>query len=366
MTKKIRIGVVGGGIYGTQMLKCFANQQAQGRVELAGLADLSPEILDRHHNTFGVEGYGDFTEMMDKGGLDAVAVATPDHLHSAMITAAAERGLHVLSQKPLDVDPARAAGLVQRCADAGVLLYVDFHKRFDPAHIRLRNDIASGAFGRLQYGSAHMEDRIIVPTVWLNSWAARSSPSWFLGVHFYDLTHWLTGLRPLRVLASGHKGKLESLGLVGAWDSVQARVEFETGFTVNYDLNWILPDSFPSIVNQGLRFVGEDGIAEVDSQDRGYFSAYTRDSGSLLANPFAAMEYNHPLTGLRTDGYVFDSMTYFIDVLTAFNSGRTIAQLADSYPSGQSALVSTLIGEAVDRSIASGNIETISEPPIKI
>lgn len=360
MSRKIRIGVVGGGVYGAQMLKCFAGEQARGRVELAGLADLSPEVLARHRDTFGVQGYGDYTEMMDKAGLDAVAVATPDHLHGEVITAAAEHGLHVLSQKPLDVDPARAAALVRHCADAGVLLYVDFHKRFDPAHIRLRSDIASGALGRLQYASAHMEDRIVVPTVWLKGWAARSSPSWFLGVHFYDLMYWLTGLRPQRVLASGHKGKLESLGLAGAWDSIQARVEYTTGFTVNYDLNWVLPESFPSIVNQGLRIVGEEGIAEVDSQERGYFAAYGRDSGSAQVNPYGALEYQHPLLGSRTEGYTFDSMAYFIDVLQALNEGRQIAELAGTYPCGESALVSTLIGEAVDRSIASGNIETIS------
>lgn len=361
MSRKIRIGVVGGGVYGTQMLKCFAAQQARGRIELAGLADLSPEILARHHQAFGVDGYGDYIEMMDKAGLDAVAAATPDHLHGAVITAATERGLHVLSQKPLDIDPVRAAGLVKLCADAGVLLYVDFHKRFDPAHIRLRNDIASGAFGPLQYGSAHMEDRIVVPTVWLRSWAARSSPSWFLGVHFYDLVHWLTGLQPKRVLASGHKGKLESLGLAGAWDSIQVRVEYDTGFSMNYDLSWILPDSFPSIVNQGLRLVGENGMAEVDSQDRGYFAAYGRDAGSILANPYSALEYEHPLTGTHTQGYTFDSMASFIDVLESLNNGRQIAELNGSYPCGQSALVSTLIGDAVDRSLASGNIETIAD-----
>lgn len=359
MNRKIRIGVIGGGVYGAQMLKCFAGQQARGRIELAALADLSPEVLSRHRAAFGVEGYDDYITMMDKGGLDAVAVATPDHLHAEVISAAAERGLHVLSQKPLDVDPASAAELVALCKAAKVLLYVDFHKRFDPAHIRLRNDIAAGAFGRLQYGSAHMEDRIVVPTVWLKNWAARSSPSWFLGVHFYDLTHWLTGLRPVRVLASGHKGKLESLGLAGAWDSIQARVEYENGFTMNYDLSWILPESFPSIVNQGIRLVGEDGVAEVDSQDRGYFAAYARDAASLVANPYGALEYEHPMMGVRTDGYTFDSMTYFIDVLEALRNGAGLDQLAGSYPDGGSALVSTQIGAAVDRSIASNAIEMI-------
>lgn len=359
MSKMLRIGVVGGGVYGLQMLKCFAAQQAQGRITLAGLADLSPQIRAERQEQFGVTGYADYIDMLDNAGLDAVAVATPDHLHGEIIRAAADRGLHIISQKPLDVDVPRTEELIAACDAAGVLLYVDFHKRFDPAHIRLRNDIAKGLYGRLQYGSVHMEDKIVVPTQWLRSWAAKSSPSWFLGVHFYDLVQFLTEQAPKRVLASGYKGKLERMGLDGAWDSIQARVEYEDGLSMNYDLSWILPESFPSIVNQGIRLVGEEGIAEVDSQDRGYFCALSADAGSAVVNPYGALEYDHPVLGPLADGYTFSSMVYFVDLLHALAQGRSLADLKGKYPDGPSALISTRIGVAIDRSIASGQIEEV-------
>jgi len=355
--KKFRIGVVGGGVYGLQMLKCFAAEAKKGRIEVAGLADLSQEILDMRQSTFGMDVYTDYARMLDEAGLDAVAVATPDHLHAEIILAAAQRGLHVLSQKPLDVDVQRAIDIIEYCERAGILLYVDFHKRFDPAHVRLRQDIFSGRLGWLQYGSVHMEDRIIVPTEWLRDWAAKSSPSWFLGVHFYDLVYFLTGLVPVRVLASAHKGKLERLGLADAFDSIQARVEYEGGFTVNYDLSWILPNSFPSIVNQGIRLLGEEGVAEIDSQDRGYVTASSRDVTGEVVNPFSALEYQHPVLGAVTEGYTFRSMTYFIDLLVALEEGTSLDGLRGAYPDGNVALISTRIGCAVDRSIASGQIE---------
>ncbi|MFV0335227.1 MAG: Gfo/Idh/MocA family protein [Tropicimonas sp.] len=359
MSRLKRIGVVGGGIYGTQMLKCFAGQQRLGRVELAAVADLDTEVLGRHAERYGTEGYTDYTVMLTEARLDAVAVATPDHLHAPVIREAVKHGLHIISQKPLDVDSTRSRELVDLCDAAGLLLYVDFHKRFDPGHIRLRNEIAAGDLGRLQYASVQMEDRIEVPTEWLRSWAARSSPSWFLGVHFYDLVHFLTGLEPVRVLASGYKGKLESMGLAGAWDSIQAKVEYEGGFSVNYDLSWILPKSFPTIVNQGIHIVGEEGMAEVDSQDRGYLSAYSRHAASVVANPFSSLEYEHPIFGTATEGYTFTSMSYFIDILNALDSGHSLASLKGSYPDGHAALVSTRIGEAVARSILSGQIEPV-------
>lgn len=353
MSKKIRIGVIGGGIYGTQMLKCFAGEQARSRVELAGLADLSNDVLKIQQAAFGVKGYTDYNIMMDEARLDAVAIATPDHLHANAITAAAIRGLHIISQKPLDVDLERTKMLIQHCERAGVLLYVDFHKRFDPAHIRLRNEIAAGMLGKLQYGCVHMEDRITVPTIWLKNWAAHSSPSWFLGVHFYDLVYWLTGLMPCRVLASGYKGKLESMGFEGVYDSIQARVEYASGFSVNYDLSWILPESFPSIVNQGIRLVGEEGIAEVDSQDRGYFMASSKQKSDMIINPYGALEQEHPIFGPLSEGYTFQSMSYFIDLLQALANGMKIEDFKGKYPDGRAALISTQIGVAVDRSIAS-------------
>lgn len=359
MSSLKRIGVVGGGIYGTQMLKCFAGQQRMGRIELAAVADLDRDVLERHNKKYGAKGYTDFVAMMDEGNLDAVAVATPDHLHAPVIREAVKHGLHIISQKPLDVNSARTRELIELCENAGVLLYVDFHKRFDPGHIRLRNEIAAGDLGRLQYASVQMEDRIEVPTEWLKSWAARSSPSWFLGVHFYDLVYFLTGLEPVRVLASGYKGKLESMGLAGAWDSIQAKVEYQGGFSTNYDLSWILPKSFPTIVNQGIHIVGEEGMAEVDSQDRGYLTAYSRDAASVVANPFSSLEYEHPLFGTMTEGYTFTSMSYFVDMLNALDEGHSIADLKGSYPDGHAALISTRIGEAVERSINSGQIEQV-------
>lgn len=353
-----RVGVVGAGLYGQQMLRCFAEQQRKGRIELAALCELDETVRQRQAIGFGIPGFSDYRDMMDQG-LDAIIVATPDHLHADIIAEAIARNLHVLTQKPLDTDLERAEDLVRKAELAGTLLYVDFHKRFDPAHMRLREEIATGRFGRLHYAYVHMEDRIGVPLQWRDGWAAQSSPSWFLGVHFYDLVDWLTGLSPQRVLASGHKGRLEEAGIAGAWDSIQVRVNYAGGFVVNYDLSWILPASFPSVVGQGIRLVGDQGIVEIDSQDRGYRAAHAADHASIIANPFSGFERDHPVMGRHLEGYVYDSMTYFIDMLDAMDAGKSLDDLKGYYPDGRSALVATRIGVAVERSLDSGRPEAV-------
>ena len=358
MSGRKRIGIVGGGAYGTQMLRVFGEQHQRGRIELVALSERDDALRARQVERFGIRGFADHRHMLESG-LDAVIVATPDHLHADIISEAITRKLHVLTQKPLDTDLARATALVERAEAAGMLLYVDFHKRFDPAHMRLRDEIAAGRLGRLHYAYAHMEDRIGVPLQWRDGWAAQSSPSWFLGVHFYDLIDWMTGLKPLRVLATGHKGRLDAAGISGAWDSIQVRVEHEGGFVASHDLSWVLPDSFPSVVSQGIRVVGDQGIVEIDSQDRGYRAAHAEDHCAIVANPFSGFEADHPLFGRHLEGYVYDSMTYFIDMLEALDAGKSMDDLKGHYPDGRSALVATRIGVAIERSLESGQLELV-------
>lgn len=355
MSEPVRIAVVGGGVYGSQMLKCYAAAERRGLAKLVALADPGAEVRERHQAALGIKGYESLAELLAAEKLDAVAVATPDHLHMEGVLQAAEAGLHVLCQKPLDEDLARAQRMVEACRARGRMLFVDFHKRFDPGHRRLRDDVRSGRLGKIQYGYAHMEDRIEVPSQWLKRWAHESSPSWFLGVHFYDLVTWILGARPTRVYATGQKGKLRALG-IDTWDSVQARVEYENGASFGFDLSWILPQGFPSIVNQGLRLVGETGIGEVDTQDRGMIAAYEDSPAPLVINPFATNEVSHPLFGLQPQGYTFESMSFFLELVQALKQGRTLESLEGEYPSGEEALESTWIGQAVDESLASGGL----------
>lgn len=351
MSNPVRIAVVGGGVYGSQMLHAYAAAERRGLAKLVALADPNPLVRERHAREQSISTYDSVDALLGAEQLDAIAIATPDHLHLDGVLKAAEAGLHIISQKPLDVETGRVEQMMSASARSGKLLYVDFHKRFDPGHIRLRNDVSAGRLGRIQYGTVHMEDKIVVPSEWLKRWAHASSPSWFLGVHFYDLVTWILDSRPERVYATGQKGKLAGMG-IDTWDSIQAKVEYACGASVNFDLSWILPKSFPSIVNQGIRLVGSEGMAEVDTQDRGMFAAYEQDDSSQVINPFGAHEVMHPTQGRQLRGYTYESMSYFLDLVRAIADGVSIESLKGHYPSAEEALYSTWIGQAVDTSLA--------------
>lgn len=350
---KARFGIVGAGIYGTKMLKAFALEHKKGNIELAAIADINKAVVDQQAEKFGIKGYTSYKEMLQKEELDGIAIVTPDFLHREITIEAAKSGVHILVEKPLDTTTKGGLDMIQAAKENNVMLYVDFHKRFDPAHIQLKEAIKNGKLGRIQYGYAHMEDKIVVPSVWFKNWAQHSSPAWFLGIHFYDLIYWLLDSRPRRVYATAMKDKLIGMG-IDTYDSVQAKIEFENGAQFSMDASWIISNNFSSIVNQGIRVVGSNGFTEVDSQDRGICGAFEEEATNFISNPFAAFEAEDPFYGVIPQGYTFGSMIYFTELVRMMKNGRKLEELKGAYPCGEEALVSTQMCEAVHESIRTG------------
>ena len=104
--------------------------------------------------------------MIDKEDLDAVSVATQDHLHKDIVIYALSKGLHVFVEKPLDISSQGSFEMLSIAERNNLLLQIDFHKRYDPYHIEIKQLIEQGKFGKFLYGYCYMEDKIIVPRDW--------------------------------------------------------------------------------------------------------------------------------------------------------------------------------------------------------
>ncbi|MBO3803929.1 MAG: Gfo/Idh/MocA family oxidoreductase [Candidatus Brockarchaeota archaeon] len=356
----VKVGVIGGGRFGTNHLRTFAQLAHSGRVKLVALADVNPKVLEEQRRAFGVKGYENYEEMLSKEEIDAVTIVTPDHLHREIAITSANSGKHILVEKPLDVTVSGCTEMIDAAKRNGVLLQVDFHKRFDPDFIELKRAIISNKLGRIEYGYAWMEDTIEVPSKWFPKWAPNSSPAWFLGIHFYDLVRWLMESMPKRAYATGVKHKLASMG-IDAFDSIQAKVEFENGSSFFFDTSWILPESFPAIVNQGLRVVGSEGTWEVDSQNRGV-EACTTSEGPKTFNTHFIREGKDKFGRTVFHGYGIDSIVDFVENVEFLQSGAKIGDLTGRYASGEEGRIATSMAVAIHRSIAEGRVTDVELP----
>jgi len=342
------------------MINAYYGAYKRGEIDFVAVADVSKDALKRIKEKYGIKGYLDYKEMFDNENLDAVAIATPDFLHEACVIDAAKKRIHILSQKPLSTDIDAGKRMVEAAKSSNVMLYVDFHKRFDPGHIQLKRAIKEGKLGEIEYGYVCMEDKILVPTEWFKSWAHNSSPAWFIGIHFYDLIYWLLEEKPNRVYATGHKKKLLSLG-IDSYDAIEAKFEFPGGATISVDSSWILPNSFASVVNQQIRLVGTNGLQEVDSQDRGIVAAYESDISNMVINPYGQIMIEDSAAGQIPTGYTIESMLYFLRLVSrAKSENLSPDELNADYPSGEQALVSTIMCQKAHESALSGRVVEIA------
>ncbi len=351
----VRIAVVGAGRFGQTHLDVFAQLAESGAVALAGIADADPARAKELRARYSCPVYEDYREMLAKETLDAVTVATPDHLHREIALAAAEAGMHILVEKPLDVTVKGAEAIVRAARKARVLLQVDFHKRYDPDHQAIERRVRAGDLGDILYGNVHMEDRIEVPARWFPRWAPSSSPAWFLGVHFYDLVRWILTSEARSVFATGMKGTLLKDHGIDTWDCVNAKVDFENGAAFTFDTSWILPDGFEAIVNQGLRIVGTKGVFECDSQDRGTRSCIAGEGMATYNNNFKRETTGRDgRTVLR--GYGIESVEDFAGNVAFLLDGGKLADLKGVWASGEDGLEATRIAVAAHESLTTGKV----------
>lgn len=356
---QVRVGVIGGGIWGNYHLSAIKELENVGRAQLVAVATRTEKSAAKQSEVYGIPGYTDYREMIDREDLDAVTVATPDHLHREMALFAMERGKHVLVEKPMDLTTAGCRAMVELAERRGLLLQVDFHKRYDPYNIDAMRSVRAGKLGEPYYAYTYMEDKIIVPTQWLASWAAESSPFWFIGVHKYDLIRWITGREAVSVIAHGRKGKLIEHG-IDSYDAISASIQMEGGFCCTVDVNWIIPAQFEAVVNQGLRLVGSEGFLELDAQDRGM--RYCASSVGMTTPNLGAIFHEESAFGqMRATGYFVEAVKDFALNVYFLRSGGALDALNGRYPSGVDGLRVTQVAEAVHRSIAEGRQVSVSE-----
>ena len=140
--------------------------------------------------------------MLADSRVDAVFVASPNHLHAPQTIKSAAAGKHVLAEKPMANSVSDAAAMVDACRDHGVVLGLGFELRFHPAHLWARQLIDQGAIGRIrlahgQWGRGNRGEPEHLPRVGLREWwetpelIGEASVLVGLGVHVFDLMRFL-------------------------------------------------------------------------------------------------------------------------------------------------------------------------------
>lgn len=118
----------------------------QAGARLAAVADPDP-VARRAAVALSAIGHRDPAAMLACPDVQAVYVATPNHLHRAGVEAAAAAGKPVLCEKPMATTLADAEAMAAAVKRAGIRYGTAFDQRHHPAHAAVRDAIAAGEIG---------------------------------------------------------------------------------------------------------------------------------------------------------------------------------------------------------------------------
>jgi predicted dehydrogenase len=197
------MGIVGAGFVGPHHVDAL---RRLGFVDIVAVAASNEESARRKAEQIGAgKAYGDYHALIADPAVQVVHVATPNHLHYPVISAALAKGKHVVSDKPLASTAAEAAQLAEQAKRANVVTAVTFNYRGNPLVQQARHAIAKGEIGRPTFlHGYYLQDWLIKDTDY--SWrldpdkGGGSSALGDIGSHWCDLAQHMTGLRITHVL----------------------------------------------------------------------------------------------------------------------------------------------------------------------
>ena len=373
-SRVVRVALVGGGMFGGDVVlrsiedfeRCGlapylgrvgldyrARELAPVAFRLVAIGTRTPETARRLCDSYGARvpgaapkpysGEAPWEAIFAEHQPELLYVATPDHLHHAPARHALERGAHVLVEKPLTLTLAEADDLIALARSRGLLIGVDMHKRYDPCH-RFIFDELVGKIGTPLYGRAVLEEPLEVSTE-IFRWAERSNPFSYVGVHWLDLFAHYLRVEPVSLHAVGQKELLARWDSEGGggrpidtFDSLQVSVDYDSGLRVYYVNSWINPREFEAPVNQEMELVGTRGKVEFDQQYRGLRATIT-GLGTRTFNPHFTADVRRLDGSSRPayDGYGKDSLTVITERATEVILGlATREELAGTYPDAES------------------------------
>jgi predicted dehydrogenase len=118
-------------------------------VKISAIYGTNPQTVTSLAAEHQAEPYVDFAAFLSHKPLDLVILGTPSGLHAQQGIAAAQRGLHVLTEKPLDINTKNADALIAAAEKAKVKLAVIFQDRLKPNVQRLKHWLDRGLLGKI-------------------------------------------------------------------------------------------------------------------------------------------------------------------------------------------------------------------------
>jgi myo-inositol 2-dehydrogenase/D-chiro-inositol 1-dehydrogenase len=255
--KNIRLGIIGSGFMGRTNAETATRYLKN--VELCAIAGGSraPALAD----AYGVKAEASVEALLARPDIDAVLISTPHAEHTWQAVEAANRGKHILLDKPMATSVADCDRILEATGKAGVKLMIMFGQRFRICNMEARRLVREGAIGNV---------KMILELI-LASGGLKAMPPWqskpenigpFIGhaVHNIDRIRWITGAEITSVTAHVQRDPA-----TGNESSTMALLSLSNGAMATLWESWDIPAPIFPRSASGAWIAGESGNLDLDA-----------------------------------------------------------------------------------------------------
>ena len=251
--KKIRYGIIGFGNFAEHRIA--PSLAASANSTLVAIQKRSETEARRRADQLGImNAYGRVEDLVASQDLDAVYITSANANHCRETVLAARAGKHVIVEKPMAMNAAESAEMIEVCRAEGVKLSVAHMTRYSPLLIRMRELVGSGVLGRIVAARADFTfDARFSPRTWiLDPALAGAGPVFDVGVHCLDALRFV-----LDDEVVGVSSQLDPLpGPAQTEETAQLALRFSRG-----TIGSILCSFRTSFRNRIIELLGEKGSA---------------------------------------------------------------------------------------------------------
>mmetsp|Transcript_5101 Transcript_5101/g.6034 ORF Transcript_5101/g.6034 Transcript_5101/m.6034 type:complete len:364 (-) Transcript_5101:301-1392(-) len=249
----LKVCLFGAGRMGQIRAKNLYSNPRAKIVYVAGGGDAGKELA----KTYGGEHVSSFYEV-DTSSINAVIICTGTSSHEELITAAANAGLAVFCEKPVDAEPEVIEKLFNLCASKNVPLCCSFQRRFDNTYVSAQKSIAAGDIGTPTFARVFFADH---PCPSIEFLKTGGDPFMDLAPHDVDFVRWCLGSDPIEIHGTGSSSDPE-LSKEGVLDTAMITMKFENGCLCNIFMSRAATYGY----DQRCEIFGTKGMISVENE----------------------------------------------------------------------------------------------------
>jgi UDP-N-acetylglucosamine 3-dehydrogenase len=299
-------------------------------VEFVGFSDTDAEQGKHFAEVFNARWFPTHEALLQEG-LDGVIICSENANHRELVEMAAQAGVHVLCEKPIEVTLEDAKAMRDVCEANNVKFMTAFPVRFSPNSQQIKDTLDRGDLGQIYAvnGINHSEIPRAHRAWFAQKALASGGAAMDHTVHLVDIYRWLFGCEVVEVYA-----EIDNLFYPGEIDVDSAGIvtlAMENGVFATVDCSWSRPTFYPRWGHLKMEIIGEQGFIKLDNMAQ-YLTVYSRhlprnpswmnygiDTNQRMINEFVAAirEDREPSVTWR-DGYEALKV-----VLACFESAET-------------------------------------------